>query len=314
MPVATMPSKTAYCSLFSQQSHEPLIASAIQTRFYFLLEYPHPWGAKALEESDMDEEVKAHLKKATKAISDSRLLLIKKAKRLQKEITFYFIRAEVTQSALYAFHLEDYRQLIDLDLSMMAQEGYPNLEEKRSSKKLLLVCTNGKRDRCCAKFGLPTLKAVQGHLADEPQWEVWQSSHVGGHRFAPNVLVMPWGLLYGRILPDEVGSLIESVKKEEIVLNRLRGRTCWPPFVQAAEYLLRQEEKQNALKAYDLLSTTEVEPNQWEVHFIESNTRRIHHLQIQKVEKADQVYESCQFDKSAPVITYSLIQHTCTHE
>ena len=50
-----------------------------------------------------------------------------------------------------------------------------------------LVCTNGKRDACCARDGLPVARALAALRPDE----AWECSHLGGHRFAANVALAP---------------------------------------------------------------------------------------------------------------------------
>ncbi len=46
---------------------------------------------------------------------------------------------------------------------------------------LALVCTNGKRDRCCALLGRP----LAAELASSGVEGVWEVTHLGGHRFSP---------------------------------------------------------------------------------------------------------------------------------
>ncbi len=75
---APIPFPTDYhCSLRSLELDEPLFASATETQVYFLLEYPHAWDAKAFDDSDLPEAVKAALKQALKGIPGARLLMIK---------------------------------------------------------------------------------------------------------------------------------------------------------------------------------------------------------------------------------------------
>lgn len=68
-----------------------------------------------------------------------------------------------------------------------------------------------------------------------------QCSHIGGDRFACNVLWMPYGIYYGFVSPETAEELVESVRQKRILLSHLRGRSCFPPFIQAAEYFLRRE-------------------------------------------------------------------------
>ncbi len=310
MSTRSSPPKPEFCSLYSLDHHEPLYASAMPTRFFFLLEVPFPWGSNALADSDLTEDVKKHLKAVTKEIPESKLLLIKRGNRTRKEFNFYFAIVGVERRALYGFRFHQYTQLLDLDLTKLVKGDDTNLEERRLAKHLLLVCTNGKRDLCCAKFGLPTLRAATEYLAGDPDWEVWQSSHVGGHRFAPNVLALPWGLLFGRVGSHEVGSLIDDLKKEQMNLHLLRGRTCWEAQVQAAEAHLRRETEEYKIDAYRLISTVQLASDRWEVRFSETSGRRKHTLIIQREVESKQVYESCQFDKTTSIVTYALIQHS----
>ena len=71
------------------------------------------------------------------------------------------------------------------------------------------VCTNGQRDLCCARFGLPTYAALRERVGER----VWQTTHVGGHRFAPNVLTLPQAALYGRVQPADVDAVPRCGRK-----------------------------------------------------------------------------------------------------
>ena len=93
-----------------------------------------------------------------------------------------------------------------------------------------LVCTHGRHDVCCAVRGRPTVDA----LAEPVPGPGLGDQHVGGDRFAANVLVLPSGLLYGRVDVDDVPALVESAVDDEVHLERLRGRVGLAPVVQAA--------------------------------------------------------------------------------
>ena len=77
----------------------------------------------------------------------------------------------------------------------------------RVEHPVFLVCTHGKHDRCCAKYGRPLYDAVREQVDEE--W-VWQSTHVGGDRFAGNLVALPDGVYYGRVEPSDVWPLLES--------------------------------------------------------------------------------------------------------
>lgn len=100
-----------------------------------------------------------------------------------------------------------------------------------------LVCGHGARDRCCAKFGFPVFEALHPRAPER----VWLASHLGGHRYAPVVLTLPNGLLWGRVdAPDALWAAVEAGQLGPLEL--LRGRCCHPKPVQAAEIMLRARE------------------------------------------------------------------------
>jgi hypothetical protein len=95
---------------------------------------------------------------------------------------------------------------------------------------LYLVCAHSKHDACCALRGRP----VAGALAALRPEQVWECSHIGGERFAANVLVVPSGLMYGRVQPSAAAGFVAAVDAGEVVAPLLRGRIGLAPVAQAA--------------------------------------------------------------------------------
>ena len=81
---------------------------------------------------------------------------------------------------------------------------------------------------CCAIEGRPVAAALH-RLAPG---RVWECSHVGGDRFAANVLVLPTGQLYGRV--SDAAGLALACEDGRVLPELLRGRIGLPPPVQAA--------------------------------------------------------------------------------
>ncbi|MGI5128720.1 sucrase ferredoxin [Pseudonocardia sp. CA-107938] len=101
---------------------------------------------------------------------------------------------------------------------------------------VLLVCTHGRRDRCCALDGRALATAVRS--IGEP--EVWECSHLGGHRFAPTALVLPTGYLYGRIDTAGAAAAGKAAALGEVEIGQCRGRSAWSPAGQVAELAVRE--------------------------------------------------------------------------
>jgi hypothetical protein len=105
------------------------------------------------------------------------------------------------------------------------------------SQRTYLVCTNGARDQCCAIRG----PAVVQTLERARPGQVYECSHLGGHRFAANVLVLPDGLCFGRLDARSAPALADELEAGRLPLAHLRGRTAYEPEQQAAEILVRRE-------------------------------------------------------------------------
>lgn len=293
-----------YCSQISTNAGEPLPATATRTEFFLLLEYPGTWGEKAFEESNLPPVVKEYLAAQVDAIPASRILLIRREGG-QVEQSHFFV-ASITEGGelLYEFRLEAYADLLKLDLVAIASGQADNLAQRRHAP-LFLVCTHGRRDTCCARFGLPVYQALRQGLGDL----VWQCSHVGGHRFAANLLCFPAGLAYGRLTPDSIGRVVNTTLQGEVDLDHYRGRLSYPPAAQAAEYALRRQTGITSLDAYHLFSVDETEPGRWRARFLERSTLRTHQLILLADRKNLPVYESCRLDKPAVVTEYTLVNY-----
>jgi hypothetical protein len=115
----------------------------------------------------------------------------------------------------------------------------------------LLVCTHGTRDVCCAVEG----RALAAAVAETGQVDVWECSHLGGHRFAPTALVLPTGYLYGRL---DAGSAVAAAKAAgagEVETAHCRGRMAWAPAGQVAELAVREF---TGLRDADELTVSEI--------------------------------------------------------
>ena len=100
---------------------------------------------------------------------------------------------------------------------------------------IFLVCTNGKRDACCALRG----RALMTALATDHAERIWECTHLGGHRFAGNLVCLPDGIIYGRVSADDGPRLADAYLAGRVDAALLRGRSAWPAPAQVAEQELR---------------------------------------------------------------------------
>lgn len=200
------------CSASSLASGEPLAGTATQAHRWLLVEARGAW-ARDVDETELPASVRAAVDGF-----DGRVQLIRRPDR-----------RDGSQLAFVA-DSRDGGLLRQLDAVQDLAHGEP------TDGPLLLVCCHGRRDPCCARLGTPVFDALRAHVAGGA---VWQSSHLGGHRFAANVLVLPAGILLGRVMPVDARRVVAELAEGRIPLEHYRGKTWHPPEAQAADAAVR---------------------------------------------------------------------------
>jgi hypothetical protein len=116
------------------------------------------------------------------------------------------------------------------DLAGLAEGVAP--PEGALAGPLYLVCAHARRDRCCGRFGAPLARDLAARYPER----VWETTHLGGHRHAANLALLPHGLYYGPVdLPAALGA-IEAYDRGEVTAHRYRGRAGRDEAWQAAEH------------------------------------------------------------------------------
>jgi hypothetical protein len=291
-----------FCSQLSLSAGEPLFASAGPTDVFFLLEYNGAWEDKAFEKSSIPEEVKQHLQRTAKSLSSAKILVIKRSPASQSsQLHFYLALAREQNPKLFRYVLNSYEDVLDIDL-MAALEGDERFAEHLQTTPLFLACTNGRRDLCCAKFGFAVYEALREVVGDA----VWECSHIGGHRVAPNVYHLPYGVLYGRVQPGQAASLVEAARDGQMYLDQLRGRSAYSEAQQAAEYTLRCYTGELRLEAFRLADSSELEPGRYRINFQSTSGDQEYLLDVTLQVSEARVYDSCLLDKQTQIKTFSV--------
>ena len=215
-----------------------MAGTASTVRSWLLLEDPGPWGRDALRDARLPERVGLELQRRCRAAGVRPLLIRRAASNasLADGVTCFAIRSGPEPPWIERTQLAKVRDILDLDLPSLGRGVRPGFEPIEGP--LFLVCTHGRRDVCCAERGRP----LAGALATVVPGATWESSHVGGDRFAGNLVAFPHGLYLGRVRPDEAAEVARSYADGRVSLRHLRGRSCYPMPVQAAEHALRTRE------------------------------------------------------------------------
>src|SRR5436305_620153 len=87
-------------------------------------------------------------------------------------------------------------------------------------------------DRASRSVGAPLAQA----LANRHRGPVWETTHVGGHRFAANLVILPHGLYYGPVGVGPAAAAIDAYRRGAVLPGRYRGRAGQPRAEQEADY------------------------------------------------------------------------------
>ncbi|MFD3308531.1 sucrase ferredoxin [Streptomyces sp. NPDC058694] len=266
------------CAKVSRDLEEPLAGTAATARTWLLVEQPGPWGAKALTSSHLDPVLGRALEQAAEG-TGVRIALIRRPGRhadchTVAERQVYAAHTTPGNVWLHKATTSAPERLLELDFTELG-EGLPGTFDTtldgapHTGDPLALVCTNGKRDRCCALLGRP----LAAELAASGVDGIWEVTHLGGHRFSPTLLVLPFGYAYGRAEAHAVKEILQGVREGRVVTEGCRGSSAWERPGQAAELAVRTAAHEDAAGALSVVRTEGSAPR-WEVTVAHTDGRQ----------------------------------------
>lgn len=254
------------CSRVWDGAQIPAWGSAARADVVVALEQNGPWGRQAATQSRLDPALGAALDSHLLGLG-GRLLLIRRPGRHadgqaptgsgdlplphapEPSVAFTSRRCYVARTGprgwLVRTELADPAQLLGLTQAVLkdASSAIEVVGGAVDHRPILLVCTNGRRDVCCATRGREITNAVSSVQDDL----VWETSHTGGHRFAPTGVLLPWGRMLARLDPALAAASLQWAHTGQLAPSVLgpvhdRGSMHLPPAAQAAEAWLRLHE------------------------------------------------------------------------
>ncbi|MER7545172.1 sucrase ferredoxin [Spirillospora sp. NPDC127506] len=218
----------------SHTGERPCLASATaKARAWLLVEHPGPWPENVTDLPAADA-VGGAVRAAKKAGVRPQLIRRPGRRRGTPPIQVYAAFSRGAEVWAEGRELADPAELASLDLAALAAGRSPGLGD-RVAGPLLLACTHGRHNACCARTGAPLARALAGRF----DRLVWETTHVGGDRFAANLVCLPHGLYYGDLGETEAVRAADAYLRGEVVLDRFRGRAGTPEPAQAAEHFVR---------------------------------------------------------------------------
>lgn len=302
--MSTVINQQFFCSLASAASGEQLFGTASRGDVWFLLEYRQPWKAEAFTASNLPAPVKSRISGYLKTLPGSRLHFIKHQRHTDDYLNLFVVLTREIGPVIYKFPLSGYEDFLGLDFLDLVNNP-ESFKGYVYQNPLFLTCTHGKHDKCCAKFGLPVAKK----LREKVGLTAWQASHLGGDRFAANMVCFPHGVYYGRVLPEEVETIVSSYRQGKIYLEKLRGRSCYNFITQVGEYYLRRETGILDLPGFHFLGGKKLAGDQWALQFQNLATEKVHTITIQKQPGAIRNFLTCNALKESSAAQYHFISH-----
>ena len=288
-----------YCAEQAREAGDPLEGTATEAKVWLLLEYSAAWRKKATTDNDLPGGVQDFLNQQLSAIPGARLLFIRQPGAAHERLSFFVVRTDETAPQLFEYKLDTYEDLTVLDVASAAA-GDAESQFRRESP-LFLICGNGRRDKCCARFGLPAYEALR---EQQPQ-ATWLSTHIGGHRYAPTVLFLPHSVNYGFLDPAQMGAAAEALLNGRLYdLDNYRGRTHYAPAVQAADAFLRRELNLLDLDALRLQDSQQVEEALWRVRFETAPGGETHDVLLQAEVSEEPLLVSCNTPAAKPAVRF----------
>ncbi len=216
--------------MLAQLRGDPMLGTAFPATRVLLVEQPGPWGRDGLRQSQFDAGVAAALERQL-GRRNVRVVAIRRPGRRSNTDARQWGFADCRpgrESLVWGEFVDDAELLtLDVDGPAAATRIAAGIADPDPA---YLVCAHSRHDPCCALRGRPVAAAL--HAARPGR--VWECSHIGGERFAANVLVLPVGLVYGRVLSFSAAEFADVTDRGEVVPALLRGRVGLAPAAQAA--------------------------------------------------------------------------------
>jgi hypothetical protein len=282
------------CSALAEELDEPMIGTVNQRVRWLLVEDHSAWGHDAV-----GDVLGAELARSAKE-RRVRVLLIRR--REGDPHSDAVRRAILVDTVTREMAIRSVSDLADLALEAVADAPVASFGAPMTDP-IFLVCTNGKRDACCALRG----RALMSALAPSHAERTWECTHLGGHRFAGNLVCLPDGVMYGRVSAADGPRLADAYLAGRVEPALLRGRSAWPAPAQVAEQELRlaeglaviDEVRLLGVDVVDARATVTLAKSDGAKHRFELRAERIHPLRPTSC-RADELEEPIHWRIAGP--------------
>lgn len=288
--------KRIFCRDLSLQSGEQLLGTVGTRRAWLLLQDHSAWAIQAYAGGDFPTAVRDHLEPFFGREKPSILLIRNSDEKYLPFRKAFVVVSRNARAEIFEFDWSQTEDLLELPYAEILEGTYAG----KQADPIYLVCTHGKRDKCCAKYGKP----VYDYLREKVGSRVWRASHVGGDRFAANLVCLPHSLYYGRVTPEQALELVRKYENGELGLDAMRGRSCYPKLTQAAEIFLRRHFGVTRIEQIRFYSHEPLEGAQHRITFVDLAEQRRIAVDLEVGESRFANHLTCRDEEQASVPVY----------
>jgi len=214
------------CSAASLYRGDPQAGTAPVASRWLLIEHQGPWARKPMDTEPMFGPVGAEIDARAASFGGKVLLVRRPGRRVPGAEEHHWFAVDTVRRTWVR---GTWRTAADL-LEAARALGAALSASHEDAEPMVLVCTHGIRDACCALRGRPIVNSLARAFPDQ----VWETTHLGGHRFAGTLLTLPDGACFGRLDPASAAEVVGAHRQGRTDPAHLRGTTRWEPAVQAA--------------------------------------------------------------------------------
>lgn len=306
------------CSAESRSVNESLAGSVKPADVYFLIETNATeyggWVNGIVKTATKSGNLAPYLQHL-QSVSGAKVLFIRQPQA--NENNFYIALVHQSQPKIYHAMLNEYSDLLDVDLSTLEPNSIPHINGQAMTEisELYAVCTNGKHDACCSTLGVPVYNAMVQQAGAE---KVWQASHIGGHRLAATMIAFPQGIYYGHLDPFNAEEVVTNHSAGYLLTYKYRGCSSYGAqgfdegthkAINAGEHHIRETAKKYAIDDLIFHQVESTGEMQWSVVFYDKQGKQ-HQVKVQTI-MSEPRQSSCNEDPK-PMPTHHLSEYQTT--
>ena len=225
-------SKYKFCSIASKESEEPIAGSAPFAEHFIFISWPKKfWGYEALEaKGGFPKGLKGWMKQNSQTYGKISIRLISSIETNNIISNIYIYPGKYIYPNVNPINIPS---ILDLHFKR-------DLRDSNSLKKFkndqIFICTHGRHDKCCSKYGQKLANKMRDYVDKQNlNLDIWESSHLGGHRFAATLIDFPNGYSYGRMTSEEIPNFFEFRNINKIYTPAYRGSVFLSELEKVAE-------------------------------------------------------------------------------